>query len=167
VPELLAQLKILPWFRGSVMLDLVFLAMGLVVPVLLVSVALVRYRGMYTVHKYIQLTLGIVLLLAVAAFEVDMQLFTDWEELAVGSPYYQPGEWNVVWYSLIVHLCFAIPTPILWIVVMVRALRNFSSPPRPGPHSRSHVFWARMATVGMLLTAVTGWVFYYLAFIAS
>ena len=153
--------------RGSVMLDFVFVAMIGVVPILAVSVYLVKFRQKYNLHKQIQVVLGVVLLLTVTAFELDLQVFTDWEELAAASPYYHPDEWGLVWYSLIVHLCFAVPTPLLWIYVIVRALRKFPSPPAPGEHSRSHIFWARLASCGICLTAVTGWVFYYLAFIAE
>jgi hypothetical protein len=49
--------------------------------------------------------------------------------------------------------------------VIIRALLNFPSPPHPGPHSRFHVRWARIAAIDMFITAVTGWTFYYLAFV--
>ncbi len=151
------------------MLDIVFLAMFLVVPVLLFSVYQVKYRRQYELHKRLQLTLGTVLLLAVGAFEIDMQLFTQWEDLAVPSPYFVAAhKWTcTVGLSLIVHLSFAIPTLVLWIVVIVQALRHFPSPPLPGLHSAWHRRWGMMATAGMVLTAVTGWIFYSLAFIAT
>ena len=57
-------------------------------------------------------------------------------------------------------------TPLLWIVVIVRAVRNFPHPPQPGAHSSSHIFWAWLATVEMAMTALTGWIFYWLAFVA-
>jgi len=63
-------------------------------------------------------------------------------------------------------LSFAVPTLVLWIVVVVAALRKFSRPPAPGPHSRWHARWGMIAAVEMLMTAVTGWVFYWLAFVA-
>ena len=155
--------------RGSLMLDVVFLAMFLVVPVLLFSVYQVKYRRQYQLHKFVQLILGTVLLLAVGAFEVDMRFFTDWKALAAPSPYFDVAQpWtSVVGYSLIVHLSFAIPTLLLWIVVIVQALRHFPSPPQPGVHSAWHRRWGMIATVGMVMTAVTGWIFYYLAFMAT
>jgi uncharacterized membrane protein YozB (DUF420 family) len=152
--------------RGSLMLDVVFAAMFLIVPLLGLSVWLVKRRK-YNLHKWLQIGMGVVLLLAVVAFEIDMRFFTNWEALAVGSPYYTSGTWNAVWYSLIVHLCFAIPTPIVWTVVIVQALRKFKSPPTPGPHSHDHKKGGWLAVVLMTLTAVTGWVFYYLAFVAT
>jgi uncharacterized membrane protein YozB (DUF420 family) len=151
--------------RGSLMLDVVFTAMFLIVPLLGVSVWLVK-RRQYTLHKWLQIGMGVVLLVAVVAFEVDMRFFTDWEKLAVGSPYYAPDTWNPVWTSLAIHLCFAVPTPIVWIIVIVQALRKFDSPVRPGKHSASHKRWGWIAVVLMTLTAATGWVFYWLAFAA-
>jgi putative membrane protein len=159
----------IPGARGSLMLDVVFLAMFLVVPVLLFSVYQVKYRGQFQLHKQLQLILGTVLLLAVGAFEVDMRFFTDWKVLAGPSPFFdRANPWSCpVGISLIVHLSFAIPTLVLWIVVIVQALRHFPSPPVPGAHSGWHRRWGMMATVSMVLTAVTGWIYYYLAFVAT
>ena len=153
--------------RGSLMLDVVFLAMFLVVPWMGLSIYLVRYRKKYDLHKWMQIVMGVVLLLAVGAFEVDMRFFNDWEQLAEGSPYYVKGTWDAVWISLAIHLCFAVPTPLIWIFVIVRAVRQFPSPARPSKHSSQHILWARIAAILMTLTAVTGWVFYYLAFVAT
>ena len=149
--------------RGSFMLDFVFAAMFLVVAVMGVSIYLVRYRRAYQLHKILQIALGVILLGAVTAFEIDMRFFTNWRTLAEPSPYYASG-WVIA--SLWIHLAFAIPTPFLWAYVIVQALRKFPSPPIPAAHSRQHILWARWSAAGMLLTAVTGWIFYWLAFVA-
>ena len=152
--------------RGSLMLDLVFLSMFLVVPILGWSVMLAK-RGRYALHKRVQLTLGTVLLIAVTAFELEMRI-VGWEERAAPSPYWSGPQWDDwVHYSLGIHLFFAIPTAVLWIMVIIRALRGFAKPPVPSPHSASHRFWAKLASFEMLMTAVTGWVFYWLAFAAQ
>ena len=148
--------------RASIMLDVVFLAMFAVVPVLMWSVWLVKARRNYSLHKQVQVVLGVVLLVAVVAFEVDMRFLTDWRARAASSPYYQ--SWVIP--SLVVHLFFAVPTAVLWIVVIVRALRQFPAPPRPNAHSASHRLWGKIAMWEMILTAATGWIFYYLAFVA-
>jgi len=152
--------------RGSFMLDVVFLAMFAVVPVMGVSVYLVKYRKQYQIHKRIQVALGLVLLVAVVAFEVDMRLH-GWRHLAEPSPYWKEGAWNDwVEYSLAIHLLFAIPTTFIWIFVIVKALKKFPNPVTPNDYSRSHMFWARIAAFEMTMTAITGWVFYWLAFAA-
>ncbi len=148
--------------RGSIMIDFVFLAMFGIILILGTSIYLVRYRRMYEVHKWIQITTGIVLLLAVLAFEVDMRFFTNWQALAEPSSFGMATVKGLLYF----HLLFAIPTPLLWIFVIWHGLTKFPNPAAPSPYSNTHIFWARLAAIGMLLTAVTGWVFYYAAFVA-
>jgi putative membrane protein len=152
--------------RGTLMLDVVFLAMFLVVPAMFFSVGIVKYRRDYANHKRLQLVLGAVLFLAVVAFEIDMRI-NGWEHLAKDSPYYVKDSWSAVWYALVIHLSFAIPTFLLWVFVIARALWLYPSPPVPGAHSPSHKFWGWLAVLGMTGTAITGWIFYYLAFVAT
>lgn len=153
--------------RGSLMLDVVFLAMFLIVPAMGVSIYLVKFRRKFDLHKKVQLTLGTVLLVAVVAFEIDMQLLTEWELRAEPSPYFTAAaKWSCpVGISLLVHLFFAVPTGVLWVFVIVQALRKFPKPAAPNEYSAKHIFWARLAAFEMLMTAVTGWVFYVLAFV--
>lgn len=148
--------------RGSVMLDFVFLAMFAIILVLGISIYLVRYRRMFELHKQIQVISGIVLLVAVVAFEIDVRFFTDWQALAEPSSFSPTTIRTLLW----IHLAFAVPTPFLWVFVIWHGLTKFSDPAEPGPYSRIHIFWGWLAAIGMLLTAVTGWVFYYAAFVA-
>ncbi len=153
--------------RASIMLDVVFLAMFLVIPVMGWSIYQVKFRQKYDLHKKVQLSLGIVLLITVGLFEVDMQIFTDWEKRADPSPYYEAATGSgAAMCALWVHLCFAVTTAVIWIYVIVQALRKFPKPPVPCEYSPIHVRWARIAAIDMSLTAVTGWIFYYLAFVA-
>lgn len=154
--------------RASLMLDVVFTAMFAVIPVMGASIALARYRHEWQWHKRIQLTLAIVLAIAVLAFEVDMRLLTDWQLRAEPSPYFSMSEkWSSpVGIALLIHLCFAVPTAFIWIYVVSGALRHFPKPPTPGHYSARHKLWGRIAAVEMTMTALTGWVFYYLAFVA-
>jgi putative membrane protein len=158
----------LPLGRGSFMLDVVFLAMFVVTPLLAASLWLVKARRNYTAHKQLQLGMAAVLLVAVLLFEIDIRV-NGWEHRAEPSPYYDAAHKFTcpVGAALIIHLSFAIPTLLLWVYVVVQAIRKFPSPPRPGAHSRSHARLGWMAAVGMFLTAATGWVFYWLAFVAS
>ena len=150
--------------RASLMLDVVFLAMFAVIPIMGVSIWLVKYRQAYLLHKRIQLTLAAVLAVTVLLFEVDMRI-NGWRDRAIESVYYEVDRaWNPVNISLTIHLVFAISTAVLWITVVTRAMRRFPKPPQPGPHSASHILWARLAAIDMTLTSITGWVFYILAF---
>jgi len=149
--------------RASLMLDVVFLAMFVVVPALAWSVYLVKVRRNYGLHKQVQVLLGSVLLVAVVLFEVDIRLY-GWSHRASASPYAADG---TVMKVLYVHLFFAVSTTGLWIVVIYRALKNFASPPTPGPHSVWHKRWGWIAAIDMVCTSITGWTFYWLAFVAT
>lgn len=153
--------------RGSLMLDVVFLAMFAIVPLLGWSIYLVKFRRKYDLHKKLQLAMGLLLLATVVLFEIDIRV-NEWEHRAEPSPYFTEAQkWSCpAGISLLVHLCFSVPTFFLWIYVLVQAVRHFAHPPLPGPHSRSHILWGKAASYGTLLTAVTGWVFYWLAFVA-
>ena len=129
-----------------------------VLPVLGWSIYQVRYRRRYLLHKRTQVLLSVVLLLTVGAFEVDMRLH-GWRQYLGDQP-----AWRVNT-ALAIHLVFAVSTFFLWCGVVWHALRAMPSPPGPGPASQRHVFWGRFAAGGMLLTSLTGWVFYLLAFL--
>ena len=152
--------------RASIMLDVVFVAMIAVLPVLGWSIYLVRCRQQYGLHKRLQLTLGVVLAVAVTAFEVDMRWFTDWRERAAASNYYDAAsDSGAVVTALWIHLFFAVTTAALWIYVITAALRRFPRPARPGQHSTTHRRLAWLAAIDMAMTAITGWTFYVLAFV--
>lgn len=147
--------------RASLMLDVVAVAMVGVLIVLGLSIYVVRYQSRYALHKRLQLLLAAALVAVLMLFETDMRV-NGWRQRAEASPYYS----SLVSPALWVHLAFSISTSVLWTMVIVAAVRKFDRPPRPGPHSGTHRFWARMAALGMVGTAVTGWLFYWLAFVA-
>jgi putative membrane protein len=152
--------------RASFMLDVVALAMAVFLPALAASIFMVRYRRRYTLHKRLQLTLGVVLLVTVAAFEADMRV-NGWRDRAASSSYAgRDGSTDWVMLALGVHLCFAVSTALLWAIVIIQALRHFPKPPAPAAHSRWHRRVGYCAAFDMLMTAITGWIFYWLAFVA-
>jgi hypothetical protein len=148
--------------RAPLMVDVVVLAMFAVVAVLAWSVFEVKARRRYQLHKWTQVTLGVVLLVTIILFEIDIRLH-GWEERAANAIGAHPVQ--AVYTALYIHLMFAISTVVLWPVTIGLALANFSNPPMPGPHSRVHVPLARVAAADMVLTAITGWIFYWLAFV--
>ncbi len=144
------------------MLDVVSIAMFIVVAVMCWSIFQVRYHKRYKLHKQTQLALAATLLLVVFAFEIEIRIY-GWEDRAAGSIGGSPAP--SVWTALYTHMVFAISSACLWPLVIYRASRQFPTQPVPSTHSRSHVFWARIAAADMFLTAITGWIFYYLAFV--
>ncbi len=69
-------------YRTSFMLDFVVCALLLIVPLLVYSLWLVRIKRNYVAHKWLQLALGVILLVAVGAFEIDLQIVHGgWENI--------------------------------------------------------------------------------------
>ncbi|MGW4355470.1 DUF420 domain-containing protein [Nocardia sp. NPDC004582] len=149
--------------RASWAMDTMVLVMAVVVAVLAWSVYQAKVNRKFGVHKGIQILLAVGLLAAVVLFEMDVR-FNGWQERAAGVVGGTASA--TVWTALAVHLAFAVFSVVLWPVVIIRAARNFGSPPHPGAHSGWHRRWAPIAAVGMTLTALTSWVFYALAFVA-
>ena len=54
-------------FRTSFMLDFVVCALAAIVPALLFSIYLVKFKGKYVAHRNLQLGLAVILLIAVGA----------------------------------------------------------------------------------------------------
>lgn len=156
-------------FRTSFMLDFVVVALVLIVPILCYSVYAVKIRRQYTLHRNLQLMLGIVLLVAVSLFEVDLQwVQKGWENVvAKRDPKLTTEQLGFVRTVLRVHLIFAISTPLLWAATIGLALRRIPSPPQPCPHSQLHKMLGWISTIDIVLTSVTGLVFYYFAFVAK
>lgn len=150
--------------RASFMLDVVFTAMFVVIPVMAASIYLVKLRR-YELHKRIQMGLAIVLLIAITLFEIDIRL-NGWRERALDSPFYHANwAYGLVNWSLWIHLTFAITTFALWAFVVVHALRRSPIPKSPTQRSTDHHFWAKLAAMNMGMTAITGCTFYVLAFV--
>lgn len=148
--------------RAPLVLDLLFLTMFVVVVVLGWSVYQVKYRRRFKLHKWVQIILGTVLLAAVVVFELDIRTH-GWESRAANWIGGKPR--SAVYYALYVHLVFAISSVILWPVVIVRAVRHYPNPPGPALHSAWHKRWGWIAAIDMVLTSISGWVFYWLAFV--
>lgn len=157
-------------YNASFMLDFVVSALVLIVPVLLLSLYLVKVRRNYRWHRNLQTALGLVLLVAVSAFEVDMRLHGGWEHIVnkdPASPRLSPVQMERVSQVLMVHLVFAISTPFLWGVTLYLAWRRFGRDPQPGPHSQLHKTLGWASVLDIVLTSMTGLWFYYVAFVAG
>lgn len=151
-----------PYSRASFMMDFVAVAMAGILPVLAWSVYLVKRHKNYRLHKLVQLSLGTVLLVAVSLFEVDVRLY-GWRQNATLSPYYN----TILFPFLYFHLLVACTTTVLWIATITLAVRRFPKPPVPGAHSPLHRRLGWAGTIGMFATSITGWTFYWMAFVAT
>jgi uncharacterized membrane protein YozB (DUF420 family) len=142
-------------------MDVVLVGLLALLPVLGWSIAAVR-RGDYRLHKRLQLFIVAALAAAIVVFEIDVRLVSDWRLRAAASPHWPGG----VLAALAVHLVFAVSTFVLLGWVVWEAIARFPVPPTPGTHGPRHRRMARLAASDLVLTAVTGTVFYWLAFVA-
>lgn len=154
-------------YKTSFMLDAVVCALLTVVPALLYSIYLVKYQHRFHLHKKLQVILGVVLLLTVGAFEVDLQIVHGgWENIVAKRVVpLTADQFSFVQILLWIHLVFAVSTPVLWGFTLGYAIKRFPSPPVPGDHSPLHKKLAWASTIDITLTSVTGLIFYYFAFV--
>lgn len=153
---------------ASFMLDVIVCVLFLVVPLLGLSIWLARTKQKYHIHKTLQIILAVTLLATVLAFEIDVQLIHGgWLNVAnQGStePQLIGQRLELARVLLRVHLVFAVTTIPLWAITVLLALRRFPDPPRPGDHSRWHIRLGWISAVDLVMTSITGIVFYYVAF---
>ena len=136
-------------YEASLMLDVVVVSLVVVVPLLGLSLGLVRVRKNYRLHRRLQVLLGAILLIAVTLFEIDMRLSGGFWQMSKDDS------------------TFAISTVGLWAVTLGLAHRRFlGDDPVPGDHSRLHRRLGWLSTLDITATAVTGLLVYYYGFVA-
>lgn len=148
--------------RASIGMDVVLVGLLATLPLLAWSISLVARRRDFKAHRKLQLLIAGALVAAIVVFEIDVRLISDWKLRAKPSPYWPSG----VLSALGIHLVFAVSTLVLWTWVVWEAVKRFPSPPAPNAHSPRHRLMARMAAADLVLTAITGTAFYWLAFVA-
>lgn len=148
--------------RASLGMDVVLVGLLAVLPLFAWSVHLVRRHRNFVAHKRLQWIIVTALLAAIVVFEVDVRLVSDWKLRAAASPWWPAG----VLTALGIHLIFAVTTLVLLVWVLWEASRRFPTPPAANAHSPRHRFMARLAGLDLVLTAVTGSFFYWLAFVS-
>ncbi len=153
------SMHLIPGSRAPFSIELVSLAILLVLPCMLWSFYLVRAKKQYQSHKKIQIFLSIAILAVLVIFEVEIRLY-GWRQYAEASPYIDRG----LIPFLVFHVTIASIATVLWTWALVHALKNVSTPPKPGTYSEKHKKLGKAAGIFMLLTSITGWTFFILAF---
>jgi len=155
-------------YDASFMLDFVVCALIAIVPVQLFSLYLVKYRRKFLWHRNIQILLGVTLLVAVAAFEVDLQLVHGgWKNVVEKNPdvpRLSEAEFAFVQRVLRLHLIFAVSTPFLWGTTLFLAVNSLRPPHFRGMHAPLHKTLGWLSVLDLFGTSVTGLWFYYVAF---
>ena len=156
-------------YRSTFMLDFVVSALVLIVPLLLFSLYTVKIQRNFSLHKKLQIVLGAVLLVAVSAFEIDVQIMHGgWQNIV--NQRETPltlEQFQDVRNILYVHLIFAVSTPFFWATTLFLALRRIPNPPAPCAHSSLHKKLGWISTIDITLTSLTGLYWYYMAFVTS
>lgn len=153
-------------YKSSFMLDVVALSLLLVVPLLISSLYLVKVKQKYLAHRRLQTLLGVVLLVAVSAFEVDMRMQGGIDGiLAKRAVPLTPDRRTFFNWLLAVHLIFAVSTVLMWGLTLVLAWKRTPCPPAPSPHSRLHKRLGWVSAIDITLTAITGLMVYYFGII--
>jgi len=156
-------------YRSTFMLDFVVSALVLIVPLLLFSLYSVKIKRNFSLHKKLQIVLGAVLLVAVTAFEIDVQIMHGgWQNIVnQRETPLTPDQFNYARNVLYVHLVFAVSTPFFWAATLFLALKRIPNPPVPCAHSKLHQKLGWISTIDITLTSLTGLYWYYVAFVAS
>lgn len=153
-------------YKSSLMLDVVVVSLLLVVPLLIWSLYLVKVKRNYLTHRRLQTLLGVVLLVAVSAFEVDMRMQGGIDGIlgkrTVSLTPDQRGFFNGL---LVVHLVFAVSTVLLWGTTLILAWNRTPRPPAPSLHSHLHKRLGWLSAIDITLTAITGLMVYYFGII--
>ena len=153
-------------YKSSFMLDVVALSLLIVVPLLVWSLYLVKVMRRYVAHRRLQTLLGLVLLVAVSAFEIDMRMQGGIDGiLAKRTVPLTPDQRSFFNGLLAVHLVFAISTVLLWGLTLILAWKRMPEPLAPSPHSRLHKRLGWLSAIDITLTAITGLMVYYFGII--
>lgn len=146
--------------RAPLILDIMAVSLLLVFALQVLSIALVRAKR-YKAHKRIQLSVGWIMGFILIGFEVQMRL-VGWRHLAEDSPYFD----TFLYPLLLLHLIFAIPTFLLWIITIYGAVKNFDMSPRPSKYSIIHKRFGKLSVALSMGTCLTAWMFYWIAFVS-
>ena len=147
--------------RGDILMDIVVLSFALILPALMYSGYLAHSKH-YAAHKRWQLSIFVVLLVAVGLFEADMLLSGGIFTLTAASSYAGTLLLNSLIYS---HMVIAISAALLWVVMIAVSLKYFDNPPAPNHFSSTHRRWGRVAMLSMMLSGLTSIPVYYVGFV--
>jgi uncharacterized membrane protein YozB (DUF420 family) len=128
--------------KAGLFVDLFLLLLLALLPAMLVGVALVR-RGRVRAHAAVMVTCFVLFLVGVVAFEVQVQF---------GERYPMPPG------PLVIHLCFAVPSLLLWVRQVATARRALLE---PAAHRRR----GRVLLALLSFTVATGFWLYAATFL--
>lgn len=148
--------------RCDIFMDIVIASMVIILPLLWYSFNKVKSEKAYGLHKKIQLTMFLVLLVVVLLFEYDMKQNGGIFEMVKGSQYEGTFFLN---FTIYFHTFLSITTSLIWTLLILISLVKFDRSPKPNKFSKTHKFWGRIGMWDMALTCITGLMLYVFGFI--
>ena len=138
--------------------DLIVVLLAILLPILALSILTAR-SGRKLLHRNLQIASTLALGVTVLFFEFEIRRGGGWKTM-LASQNLTPGELQNVGRMLLVHLIFATTTPALWTAAIVTSSEAWT-----GERPARHRIIGRLAAADLTLTALTGWTWYYLAFL--
>lgn len=158
----MAILELMQSSRAHWAIDALALAMLVVIPLSMVSFSIVKFFRQTRLHLWLQVAISVVMGVFLLAFELSIRI-VGWREQAEVSPYYE----SYLLALLFLHLLCAVPAVGLWYYTLYKALKEFSFSAKPGKYSMMHRRMGWVSYLFLLMANLTGYGFYYLAFIAE
>jgi len=152
-----------PGFFGTnadLLMDLVIVAFIIIIPALIISWRMAR-KNDHVAHSKLQLTLGIILGVAVAIFEVDLSMAGGMAELTKDSAYFGTPTLNNWMYG---HTIVAILTTLFWLVLIVMSMKKFKFPPKSNAFKKIHKPVGIISMLLMFATGLSSFPLYYYGF---
>ena len=153
----------MPGFLGTeapFMMDVVMIALLFINPALFWSIQQAK-QGKLELHKKVQITLAVVLLIAVILFEVEIRLANGIVNI-IGEEKYT----NLFRIVLYIHIFFSVTTTIIWSILIFKACKLYTPQGFPDHYTATHKKLGWTGALDLLLTTLTGFLVYYLGFIA-
>lgn len=148
--------------RADLMMDLVIVAFIIIMPLLFISMRKAG-SGQHLVHAKMQISLSIILAIAVAIFEIDLSMSGGMAALTKDSAYFATDTLN---YWMWGHTISAIITTILWAALVIMSIIKFKLPPKTKTNQfrRVHRPLGFTAMLFMYVTGLSSFPLYYYGF---
>ena len=130
-------------------------------PFLLAGSVHFAHKKNYRVHKQTQVALFIVTILVLTFFEYGVRLdggirkYMEYTDIAD----------SFIFGFLAFHITIAVGTVLLWSRLIYLSVKAERKGDLPGKFSKMHLHLAKMTTIAIYLTAITGFGLYYILFI--
>lgn len=147
--------------RADFLMDVILVVILATPFILIKSIQWVR-SGQHRKHRNVQMSLIVVIMLAVILFELNVRLSGGSGSLIEGSAYQNHTGFK---WLLFFHIIVAVFSFSSWVGLAWWSHKRYQSS-LPGLSRHVHKLWGKLIFSGVSLTAITGGAVYYLGFVA-